>query len=318
VNDSTAKPALEFSGERFTPECLREIWYEHFHRYVFARRFAPGKRVLDAACGEGYGSALLAEVATSVLGVDIAGDAVAHARTRYAEHSNLAFESGDATALGLPESSIDLVVSFETLEHVQAQDELVAGFARVLVDDGLLLISSPDKRTYSDVSGFRNEFHVRELYREELLALLRKHFPFVHLFAQKLLFQSILWSLDAANGAPMVATADAGGRGLKSTLDYAPLYFLAICSKQALPASLPPLSTFGDREESVYQHYNHEIRKNMAAGGIIAGLEHELGELRAQLAVLRELPQIVNPIASSQPAASAPPPNWWQRLLRRL
>ena len=53
-------PPLEFTGERFTPECVREIWYEHWHRYAFALPLARGRRVLDAACGEGYGSALLA------------------------------------------------------------------------------------------------------------------------------------------------------------------------------------------------------------------------------------------------------------------
>ena len=62
---------LEFTGERFTPECVREIWYEHFHRYVFAREMVRGKRVLDAACGEGYGSALLASAASSVEGLSL-------------------------------------------------------------------------------------------------------------------------------------------------------------------------------------------------------------------------------------------------------
>ena len=69
--------SLPFTGERFTPECVREIWYEHWHRYAFARHLARSKRVLDAACGEGYGSAMLAPVAASVLGVDISHDAVA-------------------------------------------------------------------------------------------------------------------------------------------------------------------------------------------------------------------------------------------------
>jgi len=94
------------------------------------------------------------------------------------------------TALRAPDASFDLVVSFETLEHVAAQEALVAGFARVLSADGVLVISSPDKRTYSDATGFHNEFHVRELYRDELLALLQAHFPHVRLYGQKLLFES--------------------------------------------------------------------------------------------------------------------------------
>ena len=162
---------LQFTGERFTPECVREIWYEHWHRYALATRFAAGRRVLDAACGEGYGSALLAAHAREVVGVEISDEALAHARGRYAA-PNLRFERGDATALAaFPDASFDLIVSFETLEHVQEQEALVAGFARLLAPGGLLLLSSPDKRTYSEVAGFANEFHVRELYREELDAL---------------------------------------------------------------------------------------------------------------------------------------------------
>src|SRR5687767_5056473 len=160
---------LPFTGERFTPECEREIWYEHWHRYAFAARLARGRRVLDAACGEGYGSALLARGAASVLGIDISADAVAHATARYAQRPKLRFEAGDATALDdLPAASFDLIVSFETLEHVEAQERMLDGFARLLAPDGALVLSSPDKRTYSEAAGFRNEYHVRELYRDEL------------------------------------------------------------------------------------------------------------------------------------------------------
>jgi SAM-dependent methyltransferase len=280
--EDDAAPALEFTGERFTPECVREIWYEHWHRYAFARGFARGKRVLDAACGEGYGSALLAHDARDVTGLDIAEIAVAHARARYAGVANLRFERGDCTQLKLPDASCDLVVSFETLEHVEAQQQLVAGFARVLASDGVLIISSPDKRTYSDVSGFRNEFHVREHYRDELLALLAPHFAHVRLFGQKLLFQSAIWSLAGEGGRADAATV-AGEEGVvESGLQYDPLYFIAVCSRQPL-TDLPEIALFGDRDESVYRHYNHEVRKNMAAGGRIVELEAEVAALRAEL-----------------------------------
>ena len=275
---------LEFTGERFTPECVREIWYEHWHRYVFAREFARGKRVLDAACGEGYGSALLASVAQNVVGVDIAEQAIAHARSRYAELSNLRFERGDCTALAVSPGSFDLIASFETLEHVQAQEQLLAGFARALAPAGLLLISSPDKHAYSEVSGFRNEFHVRELYRDELLELLRPHFPHVRLYGQKLLFQSAIWDIEKTPHSVAAATVTGSNGPPDTGLAYAPLYFLAVCSRQPLPETLPDLALFGDREESVYQHYNGEVRRNMAAGGRIAELEGEIAALRKQLA----------------------------------
>lgn len=272
--------ALPFTGERFTPECVREIWYEHWHRYAFARGLAAGRRVLDAACGEGYGSALLADVAADVVGVDIDAQAVAHARARYGTVPRLRYEQADAVKLPFADETFDLVVSFETLEHLAEQAALLAGFDRVLKNDGVLVISSPDKHTYSELAGFRNEFHVRELYREELLALLRPHFPHVRLYGQKLLFQSTLWRMDAPEGRGEAWTAS--GTAVAPGLGYAPLYYVAVCSRRELPPEiLPALSLFGDREESVYAHYNHEIRKNMSAGARIAELEAELERLRA-------------------------------------
>ena len=273
---------LEFTGERFTPECVREIRYEHWARYAFALELARGKRVLDAACGEGYGSAMLAGAAASVLGVDIAEDAIAHARSRYGAQANLRFQRGDCTALDAAPGSFDLIVSFETLEHVAAQENLIAGFARALTDAGILIVSSPDKRTYSDVSGFRNEFHVRELYRDELLALLAPHFPQLRLYGQKLLFQSAIWNLQNEPRRVAATTLAESAAMPQAGLDYPPLYFIAVCSRRPLPV-LPDLALFGDREESVYAHYNGEIRRNMAAGGRIAELEAEVTRLRGEL-----------------------------------
>jgi SAM-dependent methyltransferase len=273
---------LPFTGERFTPECVREIWYEHWHRYAFARPLVAGRRVLDAACGEGYGSALLAGTAEEVVGVDVDPASIAHAISRYGAGKGLRFECADATQLPFEDGSFDVVVSFETLEHLAQQEQLVSGFARVLKDDGILVISSPDKRTYSDLAGFRNEYHVKELYEDELLALLRPHFPAIRLYGQKLLFQSALWNLES-DGQRWEACTSAAGNAIEPGLRYAPMYFVAVCAKRALPTGLPALSLFGDGEESVYAHYNHEIRKNMAAGARIAELEAEIERLNLRI-----------------------------------
>ncbi|WP_257385671.1 class I SAM-dependent methyltransferase [Tahibacter caeni] len=296
----SAGAALDFTGERFTPECVREIWYEHWHRYALVRAWARGRRVLDAACGEGYGSALLAQVADSVLGLDVDPVAVSHARERYVAAANLRFDQADATRLQLPAASFDLVVSFETLEHVQAQDALLDGLGHALADDGLLVISSPDKATYSDAAGFRNEYHVRELYRDEFEALLRRRYPHVRLYAQRLLFQSAIWSVDPPDlgAAGHYVTAGRDG-GVEDGLAYAPMYYIAVCSRRPLP-ELPAASWFGDRDESVYQHYNHEIRKNMAAGARIAELEAQVEALRREQA------------AAAPPPVAAPPRPWWR------
>ena len=272
-------PALEFTGERFTPECVREIWYEHWHRYAFASRLADGKRVLDAACGEGYGSALLARRARHVTGVDLSAQATAHARARYAA-PNLTFETADVSALDhLPSGSFDLIVSFETLEHLQPQERMMDGFARLLADDGVLIVSTPDKAHYTDATGFTNEHHVRELYRSEFETLLGARFPAVKLYAQKLVFQSALWALDG-EGRYEAATMRADG-GIDDALAFPSMYYVAVCAHRAdRLRELPALSLFGDAAESVYAHYNAEVRQNIAAGHRILELERQLAELQ--------------------------------------
>jgi protein-L-isoaspartate O-methyltransferase len=278
MNDSV----LPFTGERFTPECRLEIATEHWHRYAFARLLAPGRRVLDAACGEGYGSALLARAGGKVLGLDIGADAVAHARQRYGGMAGLAFAQADVTALDdYADASFDLIVSFETLEHVHAQERMLDGFARLLAPGGLLLVSTPDKHTSTDLTGVVNPHHVRELYRPEFEALLDARFPARRLFGQKNLFQSVLWSLDGQGTGAQACTESADGE-VNDGVGHAPLYFLAACARDpAALASLPSLSLFGDAMESVYTDYRGVVANYIAAARHIAHLEAELARLRA-------------------------------------
>lgn len=274
---------LEFTGERFTPECVREIRYEHFHRYVFAREFIRGKNVLDAACGEGYGSAILAGAAESVTGVDLSADAVQHARSRYASE-NIEFEEADCTALPFDNDRFECIVSFETLEHLEDQEALLGEFRRVLQPDGFLLVSTPDKAIYTDRLENHNEFHVKELYRDQFETLLGHHFPACRLYGQKLLFQSAIWSLEEHPGAVHLQET---GNGISASNrpPHEAVYLLAVCAadEAALPARGAGLSLFDDVDESVYEHYYHEIRKNMAAGGILEERDREIRELKAAL-----------------------------------
>jgi ubiquinone/menaquinone biosynthesis C-methylase UbiE len=276
----TESTPLEFTGERFTPECMREMAYEHWHRYVFAGALVRGKIVLDAACGEGYGSHLLSAGARHVTGIDIDSAAIDHARTRYGS-DRLSFSCTSCLNLPLDDSSMDVVVSFETLEHLAEHDELMVEFRRVLKPDGFLLISSPDRKTYSDDTGYDNPFHVRELYRDQFEQLLGAHFPAVRLMGQKLLFVSALWSLDGPGRAQWLSdqSAETGTRPV-----WPPLYYIAAAaaSEASLP-DLPLVSLYGDRAESVYRHYNEEVRKHIRAGQLLAEREAEIAELRRQL-----------------------------------
>ena len=305
---------LEFTGERFTPECVREIRYEHLHRYAFAAELVRGRAVLDAACGEGYGSALLAAAAGRVTGVDLSPEAVAHARDRY-RLPNLSFETVDCLQLPFGDDAFDAVVSFETLEHLEDHDGLLREFRRVLKPGGFLLISSPDKAVYSERLQNRNPFHLRELYRDELETLLGRHFPACRLWGQKLGFHSAIWSLD---GKPGVHFEQEDGAGMRHAAapPHDPVYFIALCAagEADLPEPGAGLSLFDDAGETVYAHYHHEIRKNMAAGEILAERERDLAERERQHE--RELEALRVELAQARQMRQAPRAHrpWWRRL----
>ena len=262
------------------------MWLEHYARYAFATHFSHGKRVLDCACGEGFGASLLSQHARTVDAVDLSGAAIEHARQRYG-HERLKFHVADALALPFAQGSFDLVVSFETLEHLVEHEALLREFARVLSSDGILLISTPDKAVYSDQAGYQNPFHPRELYRHQFENLLAQEFGFTEIYGQKLLFQSSISSAGAGIAAPAHALAHTMTEaGLQSGLTYAPVYLIAACARRPeLLASHRGLSHwFGDAAESVYQHYNDEIRKGIRGGHRILELEAEVERLKVELA----------------------------------
>jgi SAM-dependent methyltransferase len=251
---------LPFTGERFTPETSGAIWYEHWHRYCAVRPLAAGKRVLDCACGEGYGSMLLAGVAASVVGIDIYGPAIRHAVSRYGEQANLRFVRGSATKLPLGDGSVDLLVSFETIEHLAEQEAMIAEFARVLGRDGVLVISSPNKREYQQPDDSTNNFHVRELTREDLASRLAAHFQQQAWYGQRVLAHSLLWSEGGSDERAGQLMTLANWRLETPAAPAPPLYFVVVCGRPgiALPR-LPALSLFDDGSQSLYRDYERAL-----------------------------------------------------------
>jgi SAM-dependent methyltransferase len=246
----TNSPGLAFTGERFLPEVRGAIFLEHWHRYALTAPLVGGKRVLDAACGEGYGSSLLGASAASVVGVDVSPEAVAHATERYAA-ANVRFLAASVTRLPLADASVDAVVSFETIEHLAEQREMLAEFRRVLAPAGILVISSPNRPVYNQDAEAANHFHVRELDRDELAQLLATGFPQQSWHAQRVLAQSAIWSQDAAASGSEFLTLD----GVRSE-PAPPMYFLVIAAAHgvALPP-LPSLSLFDDGASSLWRDY---------------------------------------------------------------
>lgn len=182
---------LEFTGERMTSAVDGQIEFEHYHRYCMARDLCANFDVLDVASGEGYGAALLAHTARSVTGVEIDAATVKHAKANYIA-DNLRFMQGDALALPLGDDSVDVVVSFETLEHVSDQELFIAEVRRVLRDGGLFIVSTPDRHVYSSLEREPNPYHVLELSCSEFTDLLEQKFTHSRILSQRPILGSVL------------------------------------------------------------------------------------------------------------------------------
>lgn len=287
------------------------MWFEHWHRYQFVEPLVKGLRVLDVACGEGYGSDRLAASALEVGGVDVSEAAIAHASAQYAR-PNLSFRVGSCIALPVADSCIDALISFETLEHIDAHDAFMREIRRVLSPKGWALISTPNKAEYSDARAYRNEFHVKELYRNEFEDLLKSQFSNVLWLTQRNGFHSII-----AREAPPVAEfqpIDAALR-IESMTERAgqippPLFFLAFVSNDSRALASLSLATsaftaFEDNQVDtfmqVWRHSQH--------------LEKRVVELEAQLGGLAKVS-----ITKTDTSRVAPPANdsWLERTLKKL
>ncbi len=227
---------IEFTGERVVPGQVDvDLWNEHLARYAFAARLAAGKRVLDAGCGTGYGCAVLAERASSVTGLDIAPEAIAHAR----EHSaapQVTFLEGSCLAMPLPDAAFDLVISFEVIEHLEDWHAFLLESRRVLAPGGVFLLSTPNRNYYAEarsVSG-PNPFHVHEFTFDEFGAALGALYPHVHLFLQNHV-EGIAFQPAPADGHGLPELQQAGLAPDPNDAHF----FLAACSASPQPAPAP-------------------------------------------------------------------------------
>lgn len=201
---SPASPAaLTLTGERTIPDLDIENYWFRRHQVVYQRlaTHCVGRDVLEAGCGEGYGADLIAEVARRVVAVDYDEAAVAHVRRRYPRvdvmRANLA-------ELPLPDASVDVVVNFQVIEHLWDQSQFVEECARVLRPAGLLMMSTPNRITFSPGRDTPiNPFHTRELNADELTELLTGA-GFTQVSVSGLFHGAHLREMDARHGGSII------------------------------------------------------------------------------------------------------------------
>jgi GT2 family glycosyltransferase/ubiquinone/menaquinone biosynthesis C-methylase UbiE len=279
--------------ERFDPaEQDGRIVYEHLHRYALCKEFATGRRVLDLACGTGYGTAILGTAAAQVTGLDISAKAIRAARKRYAT-DNVNFVIGDCFDLPFEAGSFDLVVANEMIEHVEGHSALLAEIRRVLADKGLLLVSTPNKPVYNRYKP-PNAYHVAELEIPEFRKLLTDRFQHVRLTGTRMALLSVGYAIDShderisgnLNAARIhLAASSSAGEPRVETGELQledPEYVLAMCSDAPLEDVALSSSIFFDERNDLW--LEHE--KIMAwASGLHDGDE----VLREDLARTRDL-----------------------------
>jgi len=259
----------EFTGERVIPGQVNDdLWAEHVARYALATRFAQGRRVLDLGCGTGYGTAELARVASAAIGVDPAPEAIAYADSHF---QSARFLQCSANAVPFPPASFDLVTAFEVIEHLHDWRSLLAEAHRVLDPNGLLIISTPNKRYYSEARAKSgpNPFHQHEFEFREFQAALSEFFPHVEILFQDRVEAFAFYDGTFSNKDQTSRTeADvARPSGDPETANF----FIGICSCAPLPEL--PSFLYVPRASNLLREREQHIRL----------LEQELAQVRAWL-----------------------------------
>jgi 2-polyprenyl-3-methyl-5-hydroxy-6-metoxy-1,4-benzoquinol methylase len=232
--------ALPNDFERMVPEYHRRtITYgEHVSRYTAALPLVKGKIVLDIACGSGYGTKLLAEAAQKVFGVDVAEDAVKYAETNYSS-SRTEYLVGDGVSIPLATASVDVVISFETIEHIPDYKQFLVEVKRVLRPGGVMVLSTPNDLEFAE----GNHFHVHEFKLDELVGLTKQYFKHSKTYYQG------TWIY-----AGLLPEQDIKGEWDHNirTLNTAPikldqvLYFFLVCSDDKVADVVPPLGVIAE------------------------------------------------------------------------
>ena len=280
---------MERTDERFLPWIEgAQPHYEHLHRYAFASQFVKGKRVLDLACGEGYGTYMLAREAEYVAGVEIDEPTVQHARSRYTK-DNLEFIEGSILAVPIEgERKFDVVVCFEAIEHIAEHDKLLSEVKRLVKDDGLFIVSTPNKAAYTDARDHHSRFHVKELDFDELKSLLRRYFVHMRIFGQRVYTGSNMWSVDQQKSRgymeEVVKKGDMEFYFAEGT-SKEPFFFVALASNTSLkPSTSFTNSWLTDASDAFFNEHRRQLAElNREKVAQVNRLESRIHSLKSHI-----------------------------------
>ncbi|MBN1073450.1 glycosyltransferase [Clostridium botulinum] len=251
-NELKNQENIQFTGERlvindFVRDNYSDVMEEHLSRYKLASKYVKDKIVIDAASGSGYGTMILAKAgAKNVNGFDISKEAVYSAIHNYREYKNIRFDVGDVTKLNVVDESIDVFVSFETIEHINSGADLIKEASRVLKDEGIFIVSTPNRNATNPGLLFeekpQNKYHSFEYSPLEFIGNLSYEFDIVELYGQ-----TVNENIEFAKNKYMrkiFGKTDLDYLGMNNIKDYEcrkitefknfePMYLVAVCVKKA-------------------------------------------------------------------------------------
>lgn len=258
--------------ERMVPEFHKETltYAEHMTRYLAVEDIVKGKIVLDIASGSGYGTKILAKNAKKVFGVDVNETAVHYAEKNYGA-KNIEYLIGNGEQIPLPDKSVDVVITFETIEHIADYKKFLDEVKRVLKDDGLAVVSTPNDLEFAE----GNHFHLHEFEYKELTSLLKKDYKNVDSYFQAT-WKYVAIGDEAFMKKEWTIPVDLLNLSPKKPQEY--LYFFLLCSNRVIKEKVQPISALGEHysDRALVKEKSDTIEKEKILEQRVQELERSL------------------------------------------
>lgn len=245
------------------------IYGEHVARYMAATDLVEGKVVLDIASGSGYGTEILSRHAKSIIGVDVSQGAIDFAKKEYSG-KNITYKKSDGKTIPLPDNTFDVVVSFETIEHLEDYKFFMQEIKRVLKDDGLFILSTPNELEFAE----GNHFHLHEFEQDELIGLAKEYYTDVKPFFQSTWIGNLV-------GTKQEMTKEWQDKVVVQQLEPIAeekfLYFYLLCANRPIKESVTTRYTISQHSSDRAVHEKNTLTQNHIANleDIIKGHEQE-------------------------------------------